>query len=228
MAFILHIESATENCSVALSKDNEILSIINENNTLRHSEIITLLISKALDTSGIKYKELSAVSISEGPGSYTSLRVGTSAAKAICYAWNLPLISVNTLYSLGLKTYITEPENNYFFPVIDARRMEVYGSLFDSKMTPVFENLPIILDEFDIYKYLGKNSVVYLSGNGADKTKEFFKESSFINTNIKCSSENLVLPAFLKFKNQDFEDTAYFSPNYIKPPNITFPKPKTL
>jgi tRNA threonylcarbamoyladenosine biosynthesis protein TsaB len=228
MAFILHIESATENCSVALSKDGVILSIINENNTLRHSEIITLLINKALDKSGIKYKDLSAVSISEGPGSYTSLRVGTSAAKAICYAWNLPLISVNTLYSLGYRTYLSESEKDFFFPVIDARRLEVYGSLFDSRMNTIFENLPIILDEFDIYKYLEKNALVCLSGNGADKTKEFYKESSFINTNIKCSSENLILPAFLKFKNKVFEDTAYFSPNYIKPPNITFTKPKRL
>lgn len=228
MAFILHIESATENCSVAVSRDNEIISVITENNTLRHSEIITILIDKILNESGIKYKDLSAVSISAGPGSYTSLRVGTSAAKAICYARDLPLISVNTLYSLGFKTFIPKSENSYFFPVIDARRMEVYGSLFDSVMTPVFENLPIVLDDFDILKYTGKNSNVFLSGNGAEKTKKIFADASFINTYLRCSAENLVLPAYLKFENNEFEDIAYFSPNYIKPPNITLPKSKLL
>lgn len=228
MAFILHIESATENCSVAVSHDNEIISIITENDTLRHSEIITILIEKILEESEIQYKDLSAVSISEGPGSYTSLRVGTSAAKAVCYALDLPLISINTLYSLGLKSFIPSTENSYFFPVIDARRMEVYGSLFDADMTPVFENLPIILDNFDISKYTGTNSNVYISGNGAEKTKMVFSQKNFVNTNIRCSAENLVLPAHLKFKNENFEDIAYFSPNYIKPPNITLPKPKLL
>ena len=228
MAFLLHIESATENCSVAISRDNKLLSILSENETMRHSEIITILITRVLEQSGLVYKDLSAVSVSEGPGSYTSLRVGTSAAKAICYAMDLPLISVNTLYSLASSIDVKEPADRYYFSMIDARRMEVYGSLFDSKMKPVFENIPIILDDFDIFKYVGKNATVFLSGNGSEKAKQIFKQESFIDTNLKCNSGNLVNFAYFKYENKIFEDIAYFSPNYIKPPNITLPKSKTL
>ncbi len=228
MHYILHIESATENCSVAVSYADKLIAIISENNTQTHSEIVTILIEKTLKLAGIKYSDLSAVSLSEGPGSYTSLRVGTSAAKAICYAHNIPLISVNTLFSLALKSYCAERDNIFYFSMIDARRMEVYGSLYNQKMTPVFENKPIILTDFDIFNHIKKGSAILFSGNGAHKALQFFKYPEFFNTEIVCNAENLIFPAFFKFNNNDFSDLAYFSPNYIKPPNITLPNTNRL
>jgi tRNA threonylcarbamoyladenosine biosynthesis protein TsaB len=226
MPYLLHIESATENCSIALSEGEKLIKVLSENNTQRHSEIITLLIEEVLSSSGIGYKDLNAVSLSEGPGSYTSLRVGTSAAKAICYAMSIPLISINTLTSLALDIYQKNRDNCFYFPMIDARRMEVYGALYDKDMTPVFENRPVILTEFDINHFINIDSKVFLTGNGADKAMQVFKNPKISNTNRYCKAENLIFPAFFKWKNNDFSDVAYFSPNYIKPPNITLPKPK--
>jgi tRNA threonylcarbamoyladenosine biosynthesis protein TsaB len=228
MALLLHIESATENCSIAISDDEKLVASETEYNTLRHSEIITILINKALARAEINYDNLSAVSISEGPGSYTSLRVGSAAAKAICYAKDIPLIRVNTLHSLADSIKSNKRSDHYYFSLIDARRMEVYASLFDSSMLPVFENRPLILDQFDIVDYILAGSRILMSGNGAEKAIKILKGAEFFNTKKKCHSENLISLAYIKYRNNDFADIAYFSPNYIKPPNITMPKPKLV
>lgn len=228
MALLLHIESATENCSVAISENDQLIFSETESQTLRHSEIITVLINKVLEITGIDYSALSAVSVSEGPGSYTSLRVGCSAAKAICYARDIPLVGVNTLYSLASSIKKNNTSDNYFFSLIDARRMEVYASLYNSAMYPVFENRPMILDQFDILKYVHSGSNILMAGNGSEKAIKVLTGAKFINTQVKCHAENLIIPAYIKYMNNDFSDIAYFSPNYIKPPNITIPKPKLV
>lgn len=223
MSYILNIESSTDICSVALSFDDKLIAIVEEKNTMKHSEIIAILIEEVLKKSDKSYSDLSAVSISEGPGSYTSLRVGTSAAKAICYAMNIPLISVNTLYSLACPLKKTKESDYFIFSMIDARRNEVYGSLYYQSLIAIFENKPIVLDQFDFNPYLDLEKKIFLTGNGAKKVKLNIENKNIIETDILCSAQNLIKPAFFKFINNDFTDMAYFSPNYIKPPNITIP-----
>lgn len=223
MAFILNIETATENCSVCLSENEKLIIEKSELNTQRHSEIITIWINEVLKESGISFNQLDAVSISEGPGSYTSLRVGTSAAKAVCYAHDLPLISVNTLKSLISKDFEVSAESYYFFPMIDARRMEVYASLYDNKLNTVFDNKPVILDEFDISEFISNEDYIIMSGNGSEKAKQIFTNGNYIFSEKFCKAENLIFESNFKFHQKQFEDIAYFSPNYIKPPNITIP-----
>lgn len=227
MSYILHIETATDVCSVAVSENDKLISLKEEKNSMKHSEIITLQIQDAIKSAGIKVKDLAAVSLSEGPGSYTSLRVGMSAAKAICFAMDIPLIGINTLYSLYLASLQAGGENALYCPMIDARRMEVYASLYNN-MVPVFENTPLILEENSFEKYITGDSKIIFSGNGSHKAKQLFKTRNFIFTDIICSSKNLIKPAYKEYINKNFVDLAYFSPNYIKPPNITTPKIKTL
>ncbi len=226
MNYILHIESATDICSVAISANNTILAINEEINSLKHSELITLQIKDVMDKAKIMFDSLSAVSLSEGPGSYTSLRVGMSAAKAICYGNDIPLIGVNTLQSLAYMSRSNSKEKYLVCSMIDARRMEVYASLFTQKMDVIFENEPIILDENTFSNYFDAGYKIIFSGNGADKTKKLFQHLNSEYSNIVCSSKNLINIATNKFQNKQFEDIAYFSPNYIKPPNITKPKVK--
>ena len=126
MAIILHIETATTVCSVALSENGKLLSLKEENKGLKHAENITLFIMHVLKESGKKITDLDAVALSSGPGSYTGLRIGTSTAKGLCYALDKPLISVSTLQSLALNAITkTSDASALYCPMIDARRMEV-------------------------------------------------------------------------------------------------------
>jgi len=181
-----------------------------------------------MDRANLNFKELSAVSLSEGPGSYTSLRVGMSAAKAICYGNNIPLISVNTLLSLANASRKESDEKYLLCPMIDARRMEVYASLYTPSMKEIISNTPVILDKDTFSQYYDAGYKIIFSGNGAEKSKELFQHFNSEYTNIVCSAKNLINIAQSKFKNKVFEDIAYFSPNYIKPPNITKPNVKLL
>lgn len=230
MGYLLHIETATGVCSVALSRGAELLHIEEHTDSMRHSEIITLQIKKVLDAASLSPSQLAAVSVSEGPGSYTSLRVGTSAAKALCYAHDLPLIAVNTLESLAYasRQYIEGGENYLYCPMIDARRMEVYASVFDADMNTIVDNEPLILEENTFERFVRNGDKIVFSGNGSVKAKTLYKGDEYIYSDIFCSAANLVNIAANKYDEKNFVDLAYFSPNYIKAPNITTPKFKLL
>lgn len=228
MNYFLHIETATDVCSVAISRGTEMLVLEEEKNSLKHSEIITIQIKKVIEAAGISLKDLSAVSLSKGPGSYTSLRVGMSAAKAICFAHDIPLIGVNTLESLAFPDILSYDSSDLICSMIDARRMEVYASLYTTDANSIFDNKPVILNKNTFDYYIEKGHEIIISGNGAIKSKELFESEKIRYSNIVCSAKNLINLTIKKFDNKDFEDLAYFSPNYIKPPNITTPKVKLL
>jgi len=228
MSYILHIETATNVCSVAVSKDDELLVLVEEKDSLKHAEIITLQIKEAMNKAELKFSNLSAVSLSEGPGSYTSLRVGMSAAKAICYGNDLPLISINTLESLALASKDHFKGKYILCPMIDARRMEVYISIFNQSMELILDNKPLILEDDSFDKYVKEGYKIIFSGNGSEKAKSLYKDHSFIFSDITSSAKNQIFLGLKKYNNNLFEDIAYFSPNYIKPPNITTPKIKKL
>lgn len=227
-SILLHIESATEICSVALSKGNVLLSIKESKGSRNHASQITLFIQEALALAELKISDISAVVLSEGPGSYTSLRVGMSVAKGICFALDVPLIAINTLHSLALAANEMHPGYDLICPMIDARRMEVYASMYDDQMLQLHENRPLILepDSFDSYFNTGRS--ILFCGNGADKSRDLYEDRNCLFSSVECSAKHLVKPGFNSFVKAAFEDFAYFAPNYIKSPNITMAKNRLL
>ena len=226
MSLILNIESATDICSIAISRDKEILALREiEGNS--HAEKMTLLINECLDASGLKINDLDAVAISNGPGSYTSLRIGASTAKGICYATDLPLIAVDTLESLAMAAYNEVKDDDALYcPMIDARRMEVYTTLYQySKETGGFEIVepmsPKIIDEDSYADYFEKNQKIIFCGNGAPKCQEFIQNKNTLFLSILCSARYLILLSYKNNLNEIFVDVAYHTPQYLKAPNIT-------
>ncbi|MEE9408370.1 MAG: tRNA (adenosine(37)-N6)-threonylcarbamoyltransferase complex dimerization subunit type 1 TsaB [Polaribacter sp.] len=214
MAIILNIETATKNCSVSLAKDGEILAIKELNNgNYSHAEVLHLFIVDILDETEITVQEISAVAVSKGPGSYTGLRIGVSAAKGLCFAFNKPLISIDTLLSLAHAISI---EDGFIAPMLDARRMEVYSSVFDKDYQQIKEIKAEIIDENSFSEELTKGKVYFL-GDGADKCKEIITHSNavFIDDKFPSAKEMAAL-SFFKHKKNDIEDVAYFEPFYLK------------
>ena len=230
MPTILSIETATRACSVSISKGNEITSVVEEvGDGYSHAENLSVFIAKALTESNMNYRDLNAVAISKGPGSYTGLRIGTSTAKGLCYALDIPLISVPTLQAMA---YGLSKESNYsndtlYCPMIDARRMEVYSAFFNSKNEFVRETQADIIDETSYLDYLSDSKIVFF-GDGSAKCKEIFSSNSnalFID-DFHPSAQYLSFIAMVKFNAQQLEDTAYFEPYYLK--DFVAGKPKKL
>lgn len=213
MALILNIETATKNCSVALSKDGRTLAIreIAEQN-FSHAEKLHVFIEELFAESHLKLQDLSAIAVSQGPGSYTGLRIGVSAAKGLCYALSIPLIAVDTLEILARKINIS---NGTILPMIDARRLEVYSAFFDSNYAKIRETKAEIIDENSFQE---ETEILHLIGDGAMKFKEiltgekfkYYPEMQF------PSATEMSLITFQKFQNKQFEDVAYFEPFYLK------------
>lgn len=215
MGLILNIETATKNCSVSVSSGDRILSLkeINEGK-FSHSEKLHSLISSVIEEAGITLPELDAVAVSKGPGSYTGLRIGVSAAKGLCYALGKPLISVPTLDLLALQT--TLEKDAVVIPMLDARRMEVYSAVFDDHYQQIRATAAEILDEHSFIDFLDKGPVIF-TGDGAKKCIGLIKhEHARFSENTYPSAKEMALIAAKKFKAADFEDVAYFEPFYLK------------
>lgn len=214
MPTILCLETSTTNCSVAISVDGDIKAIREENNQkFSHAEKLHVFIEEVLSESGFDKKELDAVAISKGPGSYTGLRIGVSAAKGLCFALDIPLISIPTLELLAQQAVC---EDCYIIPLLDARRMEVYSAVFNSNKKQIRETRAEILDENSFLEYLEIRKTIFL-GDGAAKFKQLgeHKNAFFLDEKFPTSA-NMALLAEAKFKISDIEDVAYFEPYYLK------------
>ena len=224
MAYILNIESATSICSVCISQNGELLSI-HETDANKHASEITLMIDKCLMESGLKMADLSTVAISNGPGSYTSLRVGASTAKGICYALNIPLIAVDTLQSLAKAAYLeVQDETALYCPMIDARRMEVYAAIFKiegGKLINIEPTSPYIIDEQTFKRFFDKGKRLIFSGNAVSKCQTVITSPMAIFSDNICSSRNMIPLSTEQFNIKNFVDLAYYTPLYLKAPNIT-------
>jgi len=216
MIHLLAIETSTEICSVALSRNEKCLDVIEDNRENSHAEKILLFVEQVLKQSRLKINEINAVCISEGPGSYTGLRIGTSSAKGLCDALDIPLISVSTLQSMAWGTRELYPNYQQFCPMIDARRMEVYTAIYDQHLD-VIENINnLILDENTYSDFLSKNKTVF-SGNGMKKAIPILsKNPNAIFCNTKNSARYLLEIGYKKYIEQNFADIAYFEPFYLK------------
>ncbi|AOW20842.1 tRNA (adenosine(37)-N6)-threonylcarbamoyltransferase complex dimerization subunit type 1 TsaB [Urechidicola croceus] len=223
MSLILNLETATKNCSVSLAENGKIIAL-KELNELgySHAENLHPFIAEVLKVSNKEFSELDAVAISKGPGSYTGLRIGVSAAKGLCFALETPLISVDTLQSLAMQVNI---ENGVIVPMLDARRMEVYSSVFDSNHSQIRNIQAEILTEDSFLEFLEKGKV-YFVGDGVLKTKEIINHPNAVFIDDKLPSANeMAQLSYVKYKKSDTENVAYFEPFYLKD-FVTGNKPK--
>lgn len=222
MHHILHIESSTDVCSVAVSKGDLLLSLVESFESNSHTEKLTLLISQCIRDANISMRQLDAIAVSDGPGSYTSLRIGAATAKAMCYALGIPLIAMSSLKILANGVpHEKLHSNDLIIPMIDARRMEVYLSVFDHRLNQLQSSEAVILDESTHRHYIHENGKLHICGNGAAKYVHSFPHKDIILHHVKTSASFMVPTATRAFREQCFVDVAYFSPDYLKDPNIT-------
>ncbi len=214
LALILNIETATKNCSVSLAENGNLLFIkeLNEGG-YSHAEKLHQFIKEVLESANITSEKLDAIAVSKGPGSYTGLRIGVSSAKGLCFAVDKPLISVETLESLANQI---DADKGVIVPMLDARRMEVYSSVFDKNHQQIRKIKAEIIDENSFSKELN-NGKVYFLGDGAEKCKSIITHENAIFIDDKFpSAREMSKLSFEKFKNNNFEDVAYFEPFYLK------------
>jgi len=210
--YILHLETATKVCSVALSQNGELKQLAEiDNDAYAHGEQLTLLVEKILLSERIEMNQLHAISVASGPGSYTGLRIGVATAKGLCFALNIPLIAVDALTSL-VEIARKKATDKNLCAMIDARRMEVF-SLIHSINGDVLK--PISADVLDEHSYETVEPF-YFFGDGADKMKEHWANRNCDFLEVKASASGQVRLAFEKFQTHQFEDVAYFEPFYLK------------
>lgn len=230
MAYILNIETATHVCSVGLSLDGEVRSMRESSERNIHASMTTLFIEEVLKEEAIRYADLSALAVSKGPGSYTGLRIGTSVAKGLCYSLDIPLIAVSTLQAMAYGASLTVDDDDCLFcPMIDARRMEVYAALFNSKNEQVREVKPEIIEK-DSFSDNLKGHRVYFFGDGSEKSKEVLSgnANAFFLDDILPSARFMAPLAHRAYRQKDFADTAYFEPFYLKEFRPGIPRVKGL
>jgi universal bacterial protein YeaZ len=235
MDLILIIESSTEICSVSILKNGELLDFLESDEGQNHARLVTVFADELLKRNHMKARDLKAVAVSKGPGSYTGLRIGASAAKGICYAANIPLIAVGTLeamakhVSLNLEKYQL-PLNRplLFCPMIDARRMEVYSMLLDKSGQILRPITAEIVDDAFLNKELESNVVIFF-GNGSAKCETVINSpNAFFLKNINASARYMTELVWEAYNNKHFEDVAYFEPFYLKDFVVTVSKKSVL
>ena len=216
MNYILHIDTTTKKCSVALAQDGELMiqkELLSEE--FSHSEQLHPFIEEVLKESGLKSSSLSAIAISKGPGSYTGLRIGVAAAKGLCFALDLPLIALNTL-EIMVQPYEVSPYS-FIIPMLDARRMEVYTAIFDETKKWIQETMAEVLTENTFTSIVNEQSCLII-GDGAIKFKTLHPKinASYTNEIHYPVAKDMITLAWKKFNAKEFEDLAYFEPFYLK------------
>lgn len=213
MSLLLSIETSTKNCSVSISKDGHLIDVIEEvSHDYSHAEQLVPFIDQILKKSNYSVKDLDAVVVGKGPGSYTGLRIGVSSAKGLCYALNIPLISISTIEAMAYSMR-RKYESILLCPMIDARRMEVYCALFGTINTDVEAK---IIDEHSFLDILAQQEIVFF-GDGAEKCRAVLTHHNAIfESNVYPSASDMIDLAHNKFSNNNFVDVAYFEPYYLK------------
>ena len=212
---ILHIETSSKNCSVAISDGEELLCLCEEvSENYKQSESLHTFVEWALEGAEITLKDLDAISLGKGPGSYTGLRIGASSTKGFCFGLNIPLIAINSLETM-IEPFVNK-DYDLIIPLIDARRMEVYTAVFDGNSGEMqTETEAKILDENSFQEFADKK--VIFVGDGAKKAQEIFQlPLADFNAGVYPSAKYLIKKGIDKFNNKDFEDVAYFNPLYLK------------
>lgn len=221
MAYLLHLETATEVCSVALSDDDRVLATEESLESFRHAERLTLMIRATCERAGVAMSELAAVAVSDGPGSYTGLRIGTSTAKGLCYALGIPLLAVDTLGALAQPLLGQLGPDDRCYPMIDARRMEVYTAGYDATGIRVAPLRAEVLTAASFADERAAGRKLLFTGNGAAKFAPLVASTDWEIVPGRCAAAQLVPTAYHAYHTASFVDVAYYTPTYLKPPNIT-------
>jgi len=235
MALILHIETASPVCSVALANDGQLIGLKESSEEKAHSSRLTVMIEEMANEVGWRFDQLDAISLSLGPGSYTGLRIGTSIAKGIAYGLSIPIIGIPTLTALanGFKAKRSDSNNklnnnSLLCPMLDARRMEVYTALFDSRMAEIRPVEALIIQEESFRELLDRQEVWFF-GTGSGKVQEVISHpNARFDPAFQLSAAYQTALADSLFRKNEFLDTAYFEPHYLKEFLATIPKNKVL
>lgn len=212
---ILYLETSSKNCSVTISDNDKILCVCEEvSDNYKQSESLHSFVEWALEGAEITINEINAISLGQGPGSYTGLRIGAASAKGFCYGLKIPLVAVNSLESM--KEPFLGENYDLVIPLVDARRMEVYTAVYDGKTGEELSQTEAkILDEFSFQEYADKK--VLFVGDGATKAKDILKlPHADFKEDVYPSSQFLVKKSLEKISKKEFEDIAYFEPFYLK------------
>lgn len=220
MSYILSIETSTAICSVAIHNEGKLMANADLYLEKSHSNSLTPLIEQLIHHCDLQMKDINAIAVSSGPGSYTGLRIGLSTAKGLCYALDIPLISISSLESMTTQVLNFHKEgHSIYIPMLDARRMEVFYKVSDADLVEVEKMSNLIIEEDSFSDHLNKYKSVFLFGNGAEKAWDLLKQQSekfiFID-NINPSAQFYGEMVLEKFEKEQFEDLAYFEPNYGK------------
>jgi tRNA threonylcarbamoyladenosine biosynthesis protein TsaB len=223
MAYILHIETATKNCSVALSFEGTLLACQElATDGYAHAEKLHVFIDTLLQQANVQFAQLNAIAVSKGPGSYTGLRIGNSAAKGLCFVLHIPLIAIDTLAVLAAQAQSLVKEG-YIVPMLDARRMEVYSAVY-TPQCDLFQAVQAeILDE---QSYGTFTDSLYFVGDCQDKLKTVLTQPNFnfIPEVVYPSAKDMPELSYAKYLNKEFEDLAYYEPFYLKDFLVTVSK----
>jgi tRNA threonylcarbamoyladenosine biosynthesis protein TsaB len=232
---ILCLETATEVCSVAIVEDGKVTAYREDVSGQKHSKLLTVFIAQLLESNQLKASDFNAVAVSEGPGSYTGLRIGVSAAKGFCYAAGIPLIVISSLEAMAYHVFENQDKyqiaiqpDDLFVPMIDARRMEVFTAIYGSKLQSVRKVNALVVESASFNEY--SNPVrLFLFGNGSAKCREILTQPNiYFVDGVGASSKNMATIADRKFRNNEFADVAYFEPYYLKDFIATVPKNSVL
>jgi len=223
MSLLLHIDTAVENASICISKDGSLLEMAENKNQKDHAAWIHIAIERLIKKTGSGLKDLNAIAVSNGPGSYTGLRVGLATAKGLCFALNIPLITLSTLEVMTIAAFNSNWSVAYFCPMIDARRMEVFTALYDKDLNPIRPPHARIIDERSFQEELKEHSILFF-GSGAEKSKSFIKHPNALFEIIEYNASYMIQLAEQKMKTKDFADVAYAEPFYIKDFHTIQPK----
>ena len=216
MAIILSIETSTPVCSVALHCDGKLLTALEVHQEYSHASKLGILVKEATEISDTPLDRVDAVALSSGPGSYTGLRIGTSLAKGICYALDIPLISVPTLEAMAVLVRRSYPGEVFFCPMIDARRMEVYCQIYNQNLSEVEPVQAKVIDGESFQSLLDVGQVVFFGSGAAKCSSVILHENARFLENINPLASHLGERAYAKFKQEKFEDVTEFVPSYLK------------
>ncbi|WP_460189637.1 tRNA (adenosine(37)-N6)-threonylcarbamoyltransferase complex dimerization subunit type 1 TsaB [Urechidicola sp. KH5] len=214
MGLILNIETATKNCSVSLADKGKLLALkeLNDGN-YSHAEKLHVFIKDVLEQANTSFSNLDAIAVSKGPGSYTGLRIGVSAAKGLCFALDIPLIAAQTLETLAKQL---QPKTDYIVPMLDARRLEVYSAVYNSKFELIRAIEAQVLGATSFDEYLNKGSISFI-GDGVSKTKDIIRnENANYIEGCLPSAKEMAQHSYDKYCAKQFENSAYFEPFYLK------------
>ena len=223
MSLILNIDTASENAHVSLAKDGQVLFSLTSGAQKEHASFLQPAIQELIKMAGINFKEVDAVAVTAGPGSYTGLRVGLASAKGLCYALKIPLITIGTLEVLTVSALQLYPpaadENILFCPMMDARRMEIFTAIYHKNLQEYLQPCAMILDEFSFEKDLVKSKIMFF-GSGSEKWKNIcpdnYRDQNAVFKTVSLLPESLGKSSNMLFSEKKFTDLVYSEPFYLK------------